>query len=373
MDYEKARSSTHEKLSGRLGDLACGKDLKSLQSFAKAYLGMYLDLDKALEPDQRVSLLADENDINSIWSGFDALLCKPMPTPEQIGAVYANNERMAEGYVILAALDRHFRRHDNPLDKLSDEQFEALVCFNYANRNELERPWIIECVALRAGAYADALLRFWRQLPFSRNNNLPGFRQVLQDVSYRPVLEQLVLPVLVSFPHINKKSLKLLLLHAVQIIPLPALLDVCREHIEDTNDMPVVNHVYWLTMAYILAPQQHQQLIMDYVGRTREKALPMLAFIESLIDQDEQKRLGLDAAMIAHFIHMIAPRFRPTRDQFGRLDDNVQKIERLFKLLGQDKSTEARQAVLELRQVRVLRVYSDFIDQVELQQSGLKP
>jgi len=39
-DFEQARYSTHEKLVDKLDELSQGKDIKSLESFAKAYLGM---------------------------------------------------------------------------------------------------------------------------------------------------------------------------------------------------------------------------------------------------------------------------------------------------------------------------------------------
>ena len=79
--------------------------------------------------------------------------------------------------------------------------------------------------------------------------------------------------------------------------------------------------------------------------------------------------MNVSANMLASLLYMIAPKFRPGRDQFGCLDDNVQKIVWLFELLGQDSSVEGRQAIQRLRQIRVMRLYSESLDRAEQAQA----
>jgi hypothetical protein len=129
--------------------------------------------------------------------------------------------------------------------------------------------------------------------------------------------------------------------------------------------MPVVHRVYWLGTAYLLAPVEFETMLFEYVGRTREKALPLLNFIDPVIRAADNTGLDIGPDMLAKLLYMIAPKFRPGRDRFGRLDDNVLKIVWLFDLLGQDNSQQARQAVQQLRQIRVMRLYSDYLDRVE--------
>ncbi len=371
-DFEQARSSTHEKLVDRLDELAQGKDVKSLESFAKAYLGMYLDLDKALLPDERVMLLADDDILESIWSGFDAVLnSRSLPAPEAIARKYAEDQRMPEGYIALAAMDRQIRRHDDDVAivEVDDDVIESLVCFHYVDRNELQNRWMDYVIQHRPTLFSDALLRFWRTIQDYGVERYPGFREVLSKQEFEQVLQGLVLPVLQTIRRINKKLLLPLMLSAFRYVSHQDLLHTCRTHLASSEYMPVVHHVYWLATAYLLAPDEYEAMLFDYVGRTREKALPLLNFIEPVIRDADNTGLDISAGMLAKLLYMIAPKFRPGRDQFGRLDDNVQKIVWLFDLLGQDHSQQARLAVQRLRRIRVMRLYSDYLDRVEQAQS----
>ncbi len=92
-------------------------------------------------------------------------------------------------------------------------------------------------------------------------------------------------------------------------------------------------------------------------------------FVEMVIKKRQVCHVNVSANMLASLLYMIAPKFRPGRDQFGRLDDNVQKIVWLFELLGQDSSVEGRQAIQRLRQIRVMRLYSESLDRAEQAQA----
>jgi len=361
IDYELTRSTTHDRLVGQLEHLSQGHDTKSLASFAKAYLGMYLDLEKSISPDERVKLLADEDIIDSIWHGFDYLLHNPPEiTPQIIASAYVEEARLDIGYILLAALDREIRQQ-NKVPELDDGLMATMICFYYVNRNELENRWVGYYAKTHSKLFADTLVEFWQAIEKLGSNQKPGFREILYKPEYIRILQDITLPVMRVFAHIKKYFLKNLLLAAFQYISLDDLLQVCKEHIENETDMPVVNRVYWLSTAYLLSPATYKDELFDYVGRTREKALPMLDFIEALLNRDVEQRFALSADMLADLLYMIAPKFRPVRDQFGNLDDNVEKIVRLCILLREDKSTAAQQAISRLKKIRVMRLYSEFL------------
>jgi len=370
-DFEQARYSTHEKLVGRLEGLRQGKDVKSLESFAKAYLGMYLDLDKSLLPDERVRLLADDDILDSIWVGFEAILySQPLSSPEDIGRMYASDQRMPQGYIALAAMDRQIRQSAVGLADMDiDEKvLESLICFQYVDRNELQNLWMDYAVQQRARQFSVALLRFWAAIQDAGVERYPGFREVLQKEAFQQVLQHLALPALQTIRRIHKKLLPALLLAAFKWVPHPDLLIACRQRLAEGGHMPVVQHVYWLSSAYLLAPQEFAEPLTDYIGRTREKAVPMLNFLELILKNNAVIGLTISPDILARLLTILAPKFRPVHDQFGRLDDNVAKIAWLFDLLGQDSSDQSRQAVRRLRKIRVMRLYSRFLDEVERKQ-----
>jgi hypothetical protein len=370
-EFEQARFDTEQKLAGKLDELADGSDIKSLESFAKAYLGMYLDIDKHLPPDERVALLAKEHILGSIWSGFAAVLHNhELLTPEEIGCQYAKDERMAQGYIALAAIDREIRQHDGDLGDLltDDDKLESLICFHYVDRNELKDQWMDYLASQRPQLFSTALLRLWQAIQDCGVERYPGFREILQKKEFSAVLENLALPVLKTVKHINKKLLPLLLMSAFENVSHEELLKTCQARLNNAEFMTIVHHVYWLGSAYLLSPKQYEAEITAYIGRTREKALPLLNFLESVIKNKAVTKVNIDSGMLASLLAMIAPRFRPGRDQFGRLDDNVQKIVWLFDLLGQDGSEEGRQAIKKLKGIRVMRLYSDFLEKAEKDQ-----
>lgn len=362
VDFESTRIATHEKLEGHLEDLKYGRDIKSLVSFAKAYLGMYLDLEKNIAPDERVKLLADDEVTENIWQGFAFLLNRSHDiSPATIAQAYVDDVRLDMGYILLAALDRETRMQGRMPDL--DDRFRAImICFYYINRHELDNPWIKDCAKTHAPLFASTLIELWQAMESHGSRKKPGFREILYKTEYEQILKALTLPVMREFAHLNKYFLRSLLLSAFRYASLDELLRVCNDHIENEKGMPVVNQVYWSCTAYLLAPEKNEVTLFEYVGRTREKALPMLDYVEALLKQTGKRRFVLTAGMLANLLYMIAPKFRPVRDQFGNLDDNVEKIIWLFGLLREEKSDEAKRAIDKLKKIRVMRRYSGYME-----------
>jgi len=359
VDYEQTRSSTHEKLAGHLEDLSHGRDIKSLASFAKAYLCMYLDLDKNISPDERVKLLADDELLGYIWDGFSYVLAQPCEiSAEDIAKAYVDGERLDIGYILLAAFDRKIRNNKN-IPESDDRLMAAMICFYYVNRNELDNLWVAHYAGSNSILFADTLIAFWQILEKQGSHKKPGLREILYKQEYSLILQAMILPALSVFPGINKYFLRRLLQLSFNHVSLPALLDICRQHLEE-NVMPAANQLYWLSTAYLLSPDEYKDSLFERVGRTREKALPLLDYIDVVLSESD-RQFSLTAEMLANLLHMIAPKFRPVEDRFGRYDDNVQKIIRLFDLLRNDKSNEAKLAVEKLKKIRVMRLYSDYL------------
>lgn len=368
MDLEQTRTGTHEKLIDRLSDLEEGRDIKSLSSFAKAYLGMYLDLDKKLTPEQRVCLLADEEVLASVWTGFDVVLMQhKLPDPAETGGIFAQNERIPIGYIALAAMDRKIRNGSCQILDFNDDVIRSLICLHYTDQNEIENPWIISLAQNRPDLFAATLIDYWQAIHEQGCSRFPGFRQVMHDPDYYPVLPPLLIPALTMFPHLDKKTFQHLLLTAFReasVLTNERLLALCSDSLEKEAEISVANYACWLCAAFLLDAEKYDRQLFDYMGRTREKALPVLNFLVSVIDQDTSNNLHITAMMMARLLHMIAPKFHPVKDRFGCLDENVEKVIWLFRWLGhQDYSVS--QAVDYLRSVRVMRVYADYFGLLE--------
>jgi hypothetical protein len=370
LDYEKTRIITEEKLAGRLEGLRSGENVPALESFAKAYLGMYLDIDKSLSPEERVCLLANADICENIFLGFQAVLEDgKLPDPESIGSALAAGERYPIGYIALAGMDMLARESLDEMLKLPESTLRAALCFHLANPTELENSWFNHLMKQRPDLATGSLREFWSQIMEHGSRHVPGLQTALRNSGMLPVMEKLLIPVLQHWEILDKKMLMNLLISAFRYTDRAALLDVCRNALEHADDIPVVQHVYWLASAYLLAPGEYHDEIFEYVGRTREKAVPMLKFILPILDDENTPGIRISAKTLAHILHMLAPKFRPKRDQFGNLDDSVQMIIWLFERLGREKNQEGREAVEYLRKIRVMRIYSEYLDRAAEEQA----
>ena len=369
MDFDQARLRADERLAERIDELRNGRLPQALEPFAKAYLGLFLDIDEHLEPAQRVNLLADEPLATAIREGFVAVLERAdLPTPQEIGAQFARGERLSLGYVVLAGVDIVAHARPQALPRLPAPTLAAALCFSHINTPSHQLAWAARLLAERADVCVDALYSLWRELLPFLSDHLPGLRPVLRNEDAEAVRCALTLPLLEQWTHCKENVLRELLLAALRCADHQALLDLARSRLSGLDEKDVKKSIYWLTCAYLLSPTEFAQTLADYAGRWREKTLPLLDFSAAVLAQEKDCRLQVGPQQVALLLRIIAPTFRRNAPLTGGLDAASSKVMALFERLARDRSPGALAAVHDLQALRVMRVYSDVLDDVAARQ-----
>lgn len=353
--------------------MRAGREPAALEPFAKAYLGMFLAIDESIEPARRVNLLADEPLAQAIREGFVAVAYRTdLPTPKDIGERFAHGQRLALGYIVLAGVDSALAGDPDLLYTLPDPALASALCFYHVNTPSHRMEWGTRLLLERPEVAGPALRALWDALLPTVSDHLPGLRPVLANEGAEALRRELVLPLLEQWLHCKQTIVRELLLVALRSCEHDALLELARSRLEGLDETEVKKWIYWLTCAYLLAPDEFGDRLADYAGRWREKTLPLLDFTVAVLAQEQASGLRIGPKQIAHLLRIIAPTFRRNQPLTGGLDAVSGKVMELFDRLARDSSAEASQAVHELQAVRVMRIYSDVLDQVAARQAGTR-
>lgn len=372
MDFDEARARADDKLGGRIAAIAAGRAPEVLDPFAKAYLGLFLEIDDALPRDDRVRLLASEPLAEALLSGFEALLQRDdLPDPARIGQRLARGERYPLGYPVLAGVERRLARDPGSLLDLPPATLASALCFHFANTASHRHPWVATLLTERPDLCADALTRFWDPLREHTKEFLPGLRDVLRTEGADALRGQLVPTLLEHWPASGHGVQRELLLTALRTLDHDLLLALARRRLAQ-GDADVKRRVYWLATAYLLAPREFAQPLLEYASRWREKTLPLLDFTCAVLGQERESGMAVAPATLAHLLRIIAPTFRRNAPATGGLDAVAGQVLSLFERLAADASDEAAAAVAGLRRVRVMGMYADVLADVQRRQSAAR-
>ena len=371
MDFEEARQRSKDHLANRMEDIRHGRAPEVLEPFAKAYLGLFLEINDAIPPEKRVEELAAEPLASAIRDGFIAVLTRDdLPAPEDIGSRFVRGERLALGYVVLAGTDLAVDTGSAPFTELPAETLACALCFYHINTPSHHFAWVSDLLCQRADVCATALRGLWQELIPSVSDHLPGLRQVLRDPQAESLRKQLVLPVLARWTHCKPTVLRELLLAALRHADHDALLELVRQQIAAVDEANVKKSVYWMACGYVLAPQEFATQLSEYAGRWREKTLPLLDFSIAVLNQERESGLSIGPEQIAHLLRIVAPTFRRNVLQTGGIDAVSANVMELFERLASDSSETSAQAIRDLRRIRVMRVYADVLDDVASRQQA---
>lgn len=366
MDSSETKNTTAEKLEGKEELLRSAADMRLLEPFAKAYLGLYLDIDKSIEPDERVRLLVDEKFVDCIFQGFDATLHEDeIPTPEEIGVGMVDNVRIPIGFPILAGLDRMTANNPEEIESLSRKTLAAAICFHFANRSEIEDRWLEPVMKHHPGLIAETLCEFWLGMISAGTLYLPGFDAFIENADMKPYIGDILLLLLKNWGHCRKKFLYKLLHAALCVSDLEDLYKLATDVIQERTGQSNVLQVYWMATCFLIEPQKHEQELFDYMGVTREKVVPLLNFTVPLLCEGVPCKRAIPSSSLAKLLHMVSPRIAPHIDQFGRMEENAVKVRMLFDLIKEQSTEGAEEIITRLRKIRVMRNWSGTIDEIE--------
>lgn len=359
------RAENDKRLADQHKNIQNASALEALESFSKAYLGLYLEIDSSFIPEQRIRFLASDDLADAVIQGLTSVLfnIKSIPTATDIGKKMANEERLELGYVVLVAMDLLIKEQKNLKDffsKLSPEVLAAALCFHYANSSEFKNIWVNDLIEFNRDLVTVTLQKFWLAQMDKGVRYLPGLGEQLKTKQGQQLVGEIILPVLAGWSGYKKKTLNVLLAIALRSANSEKLLPIIENVLETHQTLSPRMRMVWLTSAFILKPDAYWQQMLDYTYRSKEKLLPLLDFSVALLDE-----IKLDVDVLTKIIRLIAPKFPPHIDDFGELAANPQKTLRLFYELA-NRGDSISEEVEWLRTVRVMKIVNPIIDEVEL-------
>ena len=371
-EQERTRIENDQLLLPVIGEIKSGQNIEGLERFAKAYLGMYLDLDNTIPPDHRVELLANPQLASDIKTGFEAILKKDsFPGAQQIANSICRasgfSEELPEGYVLLAALDLF---SDNPryaIAKLPAKTIIAAICFHYAYKTEIQDTWLNHIMQERPQETTEAFTSFWQALIKHGTDHLPGLYQFIDHRDYDNVSREVLLPVLKHWRTVRKKLLRKLLQTSIRTADHTTLLNICEDALSNWNQAEPARYILWLATSFLLAPDRYETILIDYTGRSKEKIIPLIDFVFLVLNDTENDRVEPTTQTLATLLRIIAPKVTPQEDRYGQLCDNTRKVMYLFYQLAISEDTDpaTKKMVIErLKQIRVMKLYIPILEYV---------
>lgn len=359
-EHEVTRLDNDRNLLPKLESIRSGKDIDSLERFAKAYLGMYLDIDNNIPPSDRIVILANTALAGAIRQGFEAVLNQDrFPDEIHIADAMIDAQPIAIGYILLAALDMYADEPCYAISKLSPATVRTAICFHFAAKTELQDKWFAQILQQRQDDVAHALASFWQQLIRRDGSHLPGLYQIISHDQFDAISRRVLPPVLASLQHCRKGVLRDLLYAALRVCEQHTLARISETALQSWNRADPGRFILWLATAFLLQPSAYAMPLAEYCGHSKEKILPLLDFSVLVLRGGGQQRLPLAAEAYAQLLRIIAAKFAPQLDRYGNLSDITQKVMYLFYRLS--TATEAAAAIHGLGKVRVMKLYKNVL------------
>jgi len=359
------RVENDERLANQHDAIRNAETIEALEPFAKAYLGLFLEIDSTFEPEQRIRFIASDDLADAVIQGLSVALhnLKSIPTPFDIGKKMAAKERLEIGYVVLVGMDILVKDTDaigDAFSQLSSEILGAALCFHYANSCEFRNSWLNALIEYDRDLVTHTLQQFWLAQMDKGVRYLPGLGEQLKTQQGQQLVGDIILPVLSGWSGYKKKTLNVLLAIALRYADAEKLLPIIENIYKTETTLNPRMRMVWLTSAFILNPDAYWQQMIDYTYRSKEKLLPLLDFSVALLDE---VRLNVD--VLTKIIRLIAPKFPPHIDDFGQLAANPTKTLRLFYELANRKELISDE-VAWLRTARVMKIVSPILDEIIL-------
>ena len=372
MDFELTRSENDEALLPQIDSINTAENLQVLIPFAKAYLGMFYVIDKALPPKEKVRLLANNDLADAIFAGFLSCLNKvDLPTVEEIGYAMADKKEFAEGYVVLAGLDLITRKSLTDINDLTLGVIEKAIAFHFSNKKDSVDIWFEYLLEEQKQKVIPALCQYWVAMLKNKATYLPGRSLVLGEKIDTEVAQQSVLLLLENWTRCKAKTLLALLYVAFKYSNANDFLSVCENVLDKDESLNERTRLYWVVSAYLLSPDKYFSVLSNYVGRAKIKVMPLLDVISLIMKDDEKINANLNTKTIVQLLRMIAPVFPPQQHVYGaigELDINSRNVMLLFYFLASSKEEGVVNEIKSLRKARVMKIYSAVIDNLlELQ------
>jgi len=252
---------------------------------------------------------------NAVYEGFCHVLYRDdLPSVEEINNLGAQGELYILSFPCLVGVDSLYQNDPSILFKLNEDILSKLVVFCLNNGSEPE--WFIALLKERPVLISKVLIAYVS----TRLQAKKEFISILHPLAYNETyadVAKIVLPTLLQkFPFRADKNQLLnaldpIMKGALRYLELKTLMPVITKKLALKN-LDVEQRVYWLACGLLVAPDEYQTNLIQYLGTNQVRKDCLASFFHSF-ERGIPKLTNLSETTLALLIELFAPDCSPER------------------------------------------------------------
>lgn len=342
-----------------------GRRYGALRFLAMIYFGMFSDVNRELDPFERMESITNAECAEAGIEGFVAALQfqEDKPTVAAISDSFSRERHYEYGFVVLAGVELVFARSADEMMALSEDVLGSAIAYHYAFRESHERQFINYLLVERPDLSSSVLDCFWRASLAKKREHIPGLHSLARDKKLAKVAVNIAIPLLREFPNCKKHELENLLYAAISHSKHDDLLNLAKDLLDRPNYVKGLNRLLWLATSYLLSPTDYEQKVKDYCNGDKEKIALLFSFLFPTVSKDGFPQMP--ECPISSFSTLIAlggKVFDPDRYfDTGDYNTHSQTVRGLINRLGAKDSSDATIALRNLLSHRSLEKWRDIL------------
>jgi len=373
---EAERALRVQQLSEKLDEIRAGNQIGALTFLAKAYFGLFYEIDRDSPPRDRLITFTNPEIAAAALEGFVATLQRSdIPSPEMIGVTEAQGQEYLIGFPILAGLEVLASTSFADVLLLPPATLQSGLAFHYAIVTDREREWVAPVVESVPVLAAESLLAYWRPLLATGSKSIPGLYDLAHKEKMGPVAHRVSLALLKSYPNCQEDSLEQLLHAAVRNGDQAEVLSYALQILTDKTPLTDKNRTLWYATAFVLDHQSVENQIAEHVRGREDHAAHLLNFLAPSLGIQSDFSYPLTRAALESLIALMGSIFHPSILRgsgwlgIHSREQAATSVRSLIHRLGRELTHEAALALSDLHHDPHLVAWQDEIAQVMADQS----
>jgi hypothetical protein len=361
-----------------LDAIRAGVHVGALGWLAVRWFGDFLNEkdDVPTDPRERLRLVVPPHIADAAEGGFRAYAAVgPVLGPAVLARQTIENLYSTTDYAALAGADLLFQDAGQLAGSLVADRCTGLLCLGLVRHTQTiidkvtytdERPWlrhIVEALPVESErAVRELLMRQIEQRP----EFVAGLQEICSTEGFEAIRRRLV-PELVAIVHAPGAVFDTLWRIAPKECDLATLDTIVRRRLRDAGSAPPSERWSWLLLAWMFAPEEHEQALLDAV-RSDEKLLSDV--MDQVGDNSDGFHGGIPLPLTvrhrATIVRIAGPRFLPAPMPEGSWSpptpyDRARFVHRHIASIGDTAGPDAEAALQSLLAEPGLAAHADYI------------
>lgn len=359
-----------------------GVDLGWMGFLGKLYWGLFVDVPREAQPNDRlISELGKENAVIA-REGFRSLLSRRrISSLAEIVDIHKKNAHLPWWYAVIAALNEYVDSADD-LSVYSDEFWRSVIaieCLHPVFRTvgnsmqQLEHIWKQKVLGRRPELFRDAYLALARADIANGASHVQGLHELMNLKPLKPYRKATALALLEEFPEVSGQALRQLLpaaLDDLDSVKLRQILDRALKDVRLQSDL--ARRGTWFAIGLIIAPEEFMPLIRVAPIDT---ASSVIWHVRDFAGPPNKLKFGqLSVGQVEFLVDLAGRHYTkvgpPLDGWSGDTNpwDAAEFVVRLVNWLSTNTSDDAERALTRLSLAPALKSYADDIKHAAAQQ-----